>query len=390
MLQKSLLYLLGALMLILWAGHPIKAQSAADQPTKKKTCPDLWPVQQDNKWGYLDKTGKLIIPFKFDGAGDFSEGLAAVSLKEKTGYIDKTGKFVIPPQSYAGHSFSEGLAIVVLGPFDQKGERLLYKYGYINRSGNMVIQPREAESLKWLSYYYKALAFSEGLAAVEQKDKSGYMDKVGRQVIPARYNDVQHFSEGLAAVMIEDKYGYIDRSGKMVIPPQFTDAGPFAEGLASINSNGNQWGYIDKSGKLVINKEEFVVARGFSEGLAAVMVKNDKYGFIDKTGTFVIPPQFDRVGDFSEGLAPVNPVIDASWPGNLAYINQKGEMVIKSMSTLPNRPNRVEFDLHYYRFCGGVARVGLGNEGDPDAEGYINQEGKFIWPEATPSKKALH
>ena len=54
--------------------------------------------------------------------------------------------------------------------------------------------------------------------------------------------------------------------------------------------------------------EEFVLARAFSEGLAAVMGKNDKYGFIDKTGKFVIQPQFYRVGDFSEGLAAVEPV----------------------------------------------------------------------------------
>jgi hypothetical protein len=239
--------------------------------------------------------------------------------------------------------------------------------------------------------FYKGLAFSEGLACV-QHDKLGFIDKAGQQVIPPRYNDVQPYSEGLAAVKLEDKYGYIDRSGKMVIPPQFEHAGPLSGGLATahIDTNGNQWGYIDKSGKLVIKGEEFVVARGFSEGLAAVMVKNDKYGYIDKTGKFVIQPQFDRVGDFSEGLAPVMPVIDASWPGNLAYINQRGQIVIKSMSTVPDRPDKAEFDLSYYRFCGGVARVALGkNEGDPDAIGYINKEGKFIWPEVTPSKKEL-
>ncbi len=76
------------------------------------------------------------------------------------------------------------------------------------------------------------------------------------------------------------------------------------------------------------------------------------------------------------------------WPGDLAYINQRGQIVIKSMSTVRDRPMKVEFDLSYYHFCGGVARVSLGKE-DSDAEGYINKEGKFIWPEVTPSKKEL-
>ena len=72
-------------------------------------------------------------------------------------------------------------------PFERQNGRLSYKYGYIDRSGAMVIQPREAESIKWLSYYAKVLAFSEGVAGVQQEDKMGYMDKAGRLVIPPRY-----------------------------------------------------------------------------------------------------------------------------------------------------------------------------------------------------------
>jgi hypothetical protein len=188
-------------------------------------------------------------------------------------------------------------------------------------------------------------------------------------------------------VTVANKYGYIDRSGKMVIPPQYDDVGPFSEGLAYVESKENQ-GFIDKTGKMVIKGEEFVEARGFSEGLAAARGKIGTYGFIDKTGHFVIPPQFHRVGDFSEGLAAVNPV-DARWPGDLAYINHKGQMVIKSMSTLPDRPMKAEFDLHYYGFRGEVARVGLGNERDLDAEGCINREGKLIWPKVAPTREDL-
>jgi hypothetical protein len=386
MLPKKLLYLLGGLMFILWAGQPLQAQSDAGKAPKEKTCGDLWPVLQHQKYGYIDKTGQLIIPFKFSYATDFSEGLAGVEINDKFGYINKIGKFVIPPRFLWGHAFSEGLAIAVIRRLDQEGRITYKKFGYIDRSGNMVIQPQGVESEKWLSN------FSEGLACMMQEDKSGYMkfgfiDKAGQQVIPPQYDDAFPFREGLAAVTVAGKFGYIDKSGKMVISPQFKTVGPFCEGLAYADADGNQ-GYIDKSGKMVIQGEEFVWARGFSEGLAAAQGKNDKYGFIDKTGKFVIQPQFDRVGDFSEGLAPVNPV-GAGWPGNLAYINQGGQIVIKSMSTVPDRPDKVEFDLRYYHFCGGVAQVSLGKNEDRDAEGYINKEGKFIWPKVIPSQKAL-
>ena len=47
--------------------------------------------------GYFDKTGKLVIPPQFAGAGWFSEGLAVVRTETngKYGYIDKTRNVVI-------------------------------------------------------------------------------------------------------------------------------------------------------------------------------------------------------------------------------------------------------------------------------------------------------
>ncbi len=386
MAAKSLLRLFLTLVVILWAGPPGQARAAADQATQGKTCPELWPVARGEKHGYIDKTGRLVIPFIFDAAEDFSEGLAAVEVKDRWGYIDKTGKFVIPPRFRLAFPFVSGRALVVVRQYPT-GTYTMHKLGYIDSSGKVAIQLKEALDSRSLHVIHQELFFADGLVSVEQNNKFGFMDKTGKPVIPARYDDAGPFSEGLAAVKIGGQYGYIDRSGKMVIPPRFKEAASFAEGLAAVTLNGSQGGFIDTSGKLVIKEEEFEGGGGFSEGLAAVKGKNHKYGFIDKTGNFVIQPQFDRAGGFSEGLAAVQQ-LDEHWPNNLAYINPKGEMVIQSRSTFPNRPTRVEFDLHTYRFRGGVARVGLGDEKDLDAGGYINKEGKFIWPQAAPSKNA--
>ena len=51
----------------------------------------LIPVLKNNKWGFIDKTGKEIIQLQYDDAGQFKEGLALVN---KGGKTDKDGFFV--------------------------------------------------------------------------------------------------------------------------------------------------------------------------------------------------------------------------------------------------------------------------------------------------------
>ena len=71
------------------------------------------------KYGYCDRNGHLVVEPKYDQAGEFSEGLAAVTIDGKVGYIDTKGKLVISPQfAYAG-DFSEGLAVAI--PFAEGG-----------------------------------------------------------------------------------------------------------------------------------------------------------------------------------------------------------------------------------------------------------------------------
>jgi hypothetical protein len=309
----------------------------------------LFPIQQNGKWGYCDKTGAIVIRPQFELAGEFREGLAPVGVKVarrggfdlKFGYIDTTGRLVIPAKFKYMAPFSEGLASVEI-----EGKR-----GYIDRTGNLVISPQ----------FDEAQAFSNGGAAVKVGAKYGFIDRRGRYIIAPQFSAFYGFSEGLAAVAVGEspnqKYGYIDKSGRFVIRPHFDYAHNFSEGLAVVTVGqypNNRDGFIDHAGRFVINAS-FEHARGFSEGLAQVVV-DKKWGYIDKTGRYVIQPQFDYAEQFSEGLAAVE--IRRSY----GYIDRTGRIVIP-----------LQFD-RALSFSGGLAQVVF-----EDKDAYVDPTGKSVW-----------
>ena len=356
---------------------------------------DYFPIQQDGKVGFIDKTGKIVITPQFDSASSdegrtFSEGLAAVKVGDKWGYIDKSGKFVIPPkfkQESAPTLFYEGLAQVLIketiieksGELDKSQKYIVREeiLGFIDKSGEFV------ESLKFIE---ESTRFSEGLAKVSKGGKFGYVDKTGRFVIEARFAKAEDFKEGLAAVRMdvetksdkgsmslnsagvagESKYGFIDKTGKMVIKPQFNYAESFSEGLAAVSSEmGDQNGYIDKTGKVII-APRFDQTYPFSEGLAKVVI-GGKAGFIDAKGRVVISLRFSEpefgnsinYRGFKEGLA----VVEVN--NKSGYIDKTGKMIIAP-----------QFD-YGSDFNGGVASVNIGEPGNQKTY-YIDKTGKVI------------
>jgi hypothetical protein len=243
------------------------------------------------KFGFVDRTGKVVIPPQFDWAENFSGGQATVRIgrpgtgKEKIVSVDRTGKFITEPQTPDRISplqpdykdnFHEGLAKV----------KIDNKYGFKDKEGNIVIPPR-------FDYGHD---FSDGVAWVHEGGKWNIVDKEGKiTVLPQVKYDFQlhDFSEGLAPVKAGKKWGFIDKQGQFVIPPQYYDARSFAAGLARVCVEGKwgygKWGYIDKTGKMVV-PAQYDHALRFSEGLAGVLI-DGKYGFIDRTGKMIIPPQ---------------------------------------------------------------------------------------------------
>lgn len=81
-------------------------------------------------------------------------------------------------------------------------------------------------------------SFFEGLAAVENNYKWGYIDQSGRVIIKLQFDSAVEFSEGLAALELNYKSGYINKSGEFVIKPQFDSAWSFSQRLAGVEIDG--------------------------------------------------------------------------------------------------------------------------------------------------------
>ena len=66
------------------------------------------------KYGFIDKSGKVVIEPQFDYVRDLIEGLAEVKKDGKWGVIDKNGKVIVEPQFDDASPFSEGFAWVAI------------------------------------------------------------------------------------------------------------------------------------------------------------------------------------------------------------------------------------------------------------------------------------
>jgi WG containing repeat len=285
-------------MLVLWDGACAKKPTRPPEPRDAQAIGQAPPVKADTEpkddgpCGYVDRTGKLIIPRRFDRAGEFSSGLAAIVRNLRTGFIDGKGNDVIPPRFDAAKDFREGLAAACV-----KGKG----WGFVDPHGAWAIPP---------SFSF-ADSFAEGVAVVKtdpnlddacaddalegtppgeecEKEIAGdddgpgayyLIDRTGQRLHGKGYHCITRVSDGMAAVLWKNRWGYLDRKGKEVIRPTFVRAKPFGEGWAAVwlpdrrteDYGDGKWAFIDKQGKFkVLAKYDASEVGVFSQGLVAM------------------------------------------------------------------------------------------------------------------------
>ena len=164
----------------------------------------LFRSQKSGKWGFIDKTGKVIIEHKYNEIGDFSDGLVRVKLNGRWRYVDKND------------------TLVLTVPYNNVGD------------------------------------FSEGLAKfIDGRNKSGFIDKLGQVIIQPIFDSNSSsmnlsFNNGIAPIQKNGQWGYIDKTGTMIIEPQFSEAGSFLNKFAKVKK-GNDAFFINSKGELIVD-----------------------------------------------------------------------------------------------------------------------------------------
>lgn len=302
-----------------------KALYAYVNTSGKKIVPVEYEELPEFKEGYLwinnqfyDTLGN-IIPFEAEFVHPFSNGLARFRKKvgndELYGFVDKTGKIVIPPQFDIANDFSEDIAAV----WNKKNE----KWGFINKSGKLITNYQYS----WIQFVYERYKFKNGYCIVgkSQGDYNlyGLIDKNGKEIIPCKYTTVEIFSNDLAVISLNYKFGYVDKKGKIVIPCKFDDAYSFIKDVAFVKVD-DKYGLIDRKSNFILKPKYHSVYLLNYNNILAIVELDKKFGLIDFQGNEIVPTIYDNIdpNGFSFDLLAV--CKNNKW----GYINSKGKEII--------------------------------------------------------------
>lgn len=223
----------------------------------------LASILKDGKYGYIDRTGKVVIPLIYDAAEDFGpNGLAVVKLGEKYGIINTHGQVIVPieydsatsswPNSefirahtadtyyifnpdgiivfaeakYSASITINGDIVTCIGLDDGTGNYSLYQ---CYNSTGLILPPS----------YRSITPFDDGkVIAINKNFERAVLRHDGSVVIPfGKYDDISPIRDGLAVVTKDELSGYVDGDGKIIIPLTYSYPGWFENGYARVTSD---------------------------------------------------------------------------------------------------------------------------------------------------------
>ncbi|NNM66891.1 MAG: WG repeat-containing protein, partial [Spirochaetales bacterium] len=321
----------------------------------------------DTTTAFINLKGKVVFTINtpFNLTGNFADDRAWFVQNGRMGFVDKTGKVVIPPQFVPEADTSQQSNQPYLPAYFSDGlvpARQPLSVGWVKADGTWVPAPVKDVTVDGtaLSADFSSIhSFSEGLAAYNDGKSWGYLNADGKTVLAPRWREARPFSDGLALVLGANAWGYIDKEGHPAFSQQFEQARDFHGNRAAVKLHDG-WALIDTQGKIItrgwqdlalaedtqralVKDPIYVYQKDGKRGLVdsngqllgkpvwdqvyafvgktAIVVSNNLYGLVDRQGKTVLDPKWDEIGYERDGRIAFSQ--DKKW----GWLDASGQVV---------------------------------------------------------------
>ena len=196
-------------------------------------------LKTDDKW-VLVKDSESIENVEYDQLSNFSEGLAKVHLDNKIGYINNKGTLVIPIKYKEGGAFAQNRTFVR------------------NDDDCFLINKNDSVIHQYKNYVYSA-GFKQNYAIVKFKDHYCLIDTNGNEIVKTWHRLIESNQYGFSLLKKNKKISYLSKNGSEL----FSELS-YKDGLCPYNynfpvkksikldnySNLSSWGLMDPFGEV--------------------------------------------------------------------------------------------------------------------------------------------
>lgn len=262
-------------------------------------------VIKDGNGGYLHRIEKKIL----DGDPNymlvyqFKNGIARIKQYEKYGFINSSGEIIVPLKYDTAEDFSEERALV--GTETSKGMVYFFVDDKNNKIGAELLEGQSFKhGVAWAKVKKKAgekndLGLSWGGSPIKQVllNKLGKILKIANNKY-ALYDSLYQIENELWVSLNKERKGLLSKEGSLIHLPKFKNINALSNGYRSIQCMDGTWGYLNESHELYL-RCLYSSAENFSNERAIISITNDDgqltYGLINKEGGKVIKPIFTKI-----------------------------------------------------------------------------------------------
>ncbi len=164
------------------------------------------------------------------------------------------------------------------------------KWGLINADGQIVLQPN-----------YDAIGEFKrfGYAVMQKYGGVGLLDSKGKEIIPARYDDLKVLDSALVAVMREGDWSVINLNGDIVLPKGYERVNVLSSQYIAYRK-AEKWGIVDNTGNVISDPRYDEVT--LAQNNLFLIRKGGKLGLVAATGKETLPSIADEVSFFNDSL----------------------------------------------------------------------------------------